>query len=126
MPVDRLSIKWQVIVKHGGPHNARCDGCGTILRLNGESGELHEFVAPRARTKKGGAARDASYAAELCALLCNQCHYRVHSVDGSDEDRDYFAQVNYGIYGEARVRHAYARLQSLAKSPLPYRLPKAA
>lgn len=125
MPVDRLSIKWSVIAKHGGPHHARCDKCGIILRLRGESGELHEWAAPRARTNKGGLARAASYAAELCALLCQKCHTRLHDVDGSDEDRNHFAQVNFQIYGEMQVRHAYAHLQSLLKYPLPYKLPKA-
>lgn len=128
MPVDRLMVKWESVRRHGGPYFATCDACGVLLRNLGQAGELHEWAAPRARTLKGGAARDASYTAPLTALLCNQCHHRLHSMSGSDDDRNHFAQVNYQLYGYDAVKRAYDHLQALLALKglqLPYKLPEA-
>ena len=126
MAVDREMVKWHALLARGGPRFARCDKCQRLLWKLGESGEMHEIIS-KARTKKGGAARSASYKVELTSILCRQCHAHYHDQDSSDSEKDVFARKNFAIFGRERVEAAYARLQALLAPKgltIPYQLPE--
>lgn len=77
----------------------RCDVCGKPAH------DLHEIFF-RNLTDPDSEARQLSYAKELCALLCRDCHDKAHN----DTWGDALLQLNYWHYGWEAVEKAYAAL----------------
>lgn len=101
--ISRSQIKEQIKANKFN----RCDVCGKTAH------DLHEIFY-RNMTAKDSKAREASYAKELCALLCKSCH----DCANNNLWHDALLQLNYWEYGVENVRSAYQVLSDTIKIPL--------
>ncbi len=75
----RYQARHSMFVDRGGYGKAMCDLCGKRPAT-----DMHELIN-RGRTMGNPEARSASFAPELCALLCPACHQQAHNPDVRDE-----------------------------------------
>lgn len=100
----RYQARHSMFVDRGGYGKAMCDMCGEKPAT-----DMHELIN-RGRTMGNEEARRASFAPELCALLCPACHQKAHN----PIVRLSLLMQNTKRYGLDAVRDASAKLQHFA------------
>ena len=117
MDTERLLAKYQMLKKRkGADGGSLCDLC----RKNHPS-NMHELV-PRSHTLGSDRARILSYTAEVCSLLCSECHGRIHDIAPHEQDKLWLRQ--YELYGKQEVLARVDEIKRAMKSKLYVRLPE--
>lgn len=98
LPFNRLNVKQAMVdLRRALYGKAFCDICCTELGT-----DMHEII-PRRATVKQSEAREHSFQAPICSLLCSNCHdHRATTYAGIL----YLLKFNIELYGFEAVKNA--------------------